>query len=354
MKKIDKILALISVFIGLGVGVILHLHDTPANATPYNATTGSRGVWDALSVRGLNGLPSADFDKVIAKEITVDNTRTAAPHVQINGSLSVKSLNQYSALEVDNITVTGPLILGGTAGTSGQVIQSNGAGAALSWVGATAGSTTDPVYIGYQGGTQASMTAIPTPAVSAYVIGQQFTFLATAQGSTQGFVGAPTLAISGLDAKQVTDKNGTALGRSTWKQGESVTVVYDGTYFRLKGNPAIPNIKYGTLTRDISLTSVQSVTGVGFAPKYVELFYALGAQGFGRGHSNGTTHNSMGMNNSNGGGHTDATGNGCIVFYQGTGYAIAKCNITGDGFDLDWVATSAPAGVLYIQYLAYE
>lgn len=87
------------------------------------------------------------------------------------------------------------------------------------------------VYVGTVGGSANAITLTPSPAITAYVAGQRFSFIA---GSTN--TGDTTVAVSGLAAKTI-QKTGHA-GASILFPGDitapALTVIeYDGTSFNL-------------------------------------------------------------------------------------------------------------------------
>jgi len=83
------------------------------------------------------------------------------------------------------------------------------------------------VYVGTVGGTGNAITLTPSPAITAYVAGQKFSFIVGATNT-----GSTTVAISGLAAK--TCHNGTlALVGGELRIGDLVTVQYDGTYLQV-------------------------------------------------------------------------------------------------------------------------
>jgi hypothetical protein len=83
------------------------------------------------------------------------------------------------------------------------------------------------VYVGTVGGTATAITLTPSPAITAYVAGQKFSF---SVGATN--TGATTVAISGLAAKNL--YNGTlACVGGELRINDLVTIQYDGTQFEI-------------------------------------------------------------------------------------------------------------------------
>jgi hypothetical protein len=84
------------------------------------------------------------------------------------------------------------------------------------------------IYCGTVGGTADVITLTPSPAISAYVAGQTFRFIASGANTTN-----VTVAISGLSAKAVTKHGSTALVAGDIPSGQIVEIAYDGTRFQL-------------------------------------------------------------------------------------------------------------------------
>lgn len=75
-------------------------------------------------------------------------------------------------------------------------------------------------------GTATAYAIAPTPAVTAYVTGQKFTFKAVNANTSS----TPTLAVSGLASpKTIINQDGTALGVGQITANSILTVIYDGT-----------------------------------------------------------------------------------------------------------------------------
>jgi hypothetical protein len=73
-----------------------------------------------------------------------------------------------------------------------------------------------------------TITATITPAITAYVTGQTFRFVAAGANT-----GAVTININGLGAKAVTKSGATALTGGDIPAGAAVQIFYDGTQFQL-------------------------------------------------------------------------------------------------------------------------
>jgi hypothetical protein len=84
------------------------------------------------------------------------------------------------------------------------------------------------IYVGTVGGTADVITLTPSPAISSYVAGQTFRFIASGANTTN-----VTVAISGLAAKAVTKEGSTALIAGDIQSGAIVSITYDGTRFQM-------------------------------------------------------------------------------------------------------------------------
>jgi hypothetical protein len=86
------------------------------------------------------------------------------------------------------------------------------------------------IWCGTATGTADAIAITPSPAITAYAAGQEFTFLASADNT-----GATTIAVNGLSTKAVQLK-GVALAAADIANGLLYTVTYDGTQFQLGGD----------------------------------------------------------------------------------------------------------------------
>jgi hypothetical protein len=82
------------------------------------------------------------------------------------------------------------------------------------------------VYVATVAGTADAIELTPSPAITAYVAGQTFRFLASGANTT-----AVTVAVSGLVAKALTKNGTTALVAGDIPSASMVSVTYDGTRF---------------------------------------------------------------------------------------------------------------------------
>lgn len=95
------------------------------------------------------------------------------------------------------------------------------------------------IYVATVGGTADAIMLTPSPAITAYVAGQTFRFIASGANTT-----AVTVAVSGLVAKAVTKNGTTALIAGDIPSGTIVSLTYDGTRFIL----GTPGRDFATLT----------------------------------------------------------------------------------------------------------
>ena len=140
-------------------------------------------------------------------------------------------------------------------------------------------------YVATVGGTADVITLTPAPAITAYVAGQRFQFIASGANTTN-----VTVAISGLTAKAVTKNGTTALIAGDIPAGTMAEITYDGTRFilgllggvvTLTGTEVLtnktlttPTLNMPTLNTPAVLTvadNVLKVTGSSDATKIVAL-----------------------------------------------------------------------------------
>lgn len=107
------------------------------------------------------------------------------------------------------------------------------------------------IYVATVGGTADAITLTPSPAITAYVAGQTFRFIASGANT-----GATTVNISAVGAKNITKNGTTALAAGDIPSGAIVEIVYDGTQFQ------ITKIKQGTAsTIDTPVSAANGGTG---------------------------------------------------------------------------------------------
>lgn len=84
------------------------------------------------------------------------------------------------------------------------------------------------MYVATVAGTATAITLAPSPAITAYVVGQLFAFIAASNCA-----GATTVAVSGLAAKAITKAGAVALSVDDFSSSQLLTIQYDGTRFQL-------------------------------------------------------------------------------------------------------------------------
>lgn len=90
------------------------------------------------------------------------------------------------------------------------------------------------IYAGTAGGTADVLTALVTPAITAYVAGQAFELIAASNNATA----TPTIAFNGLAAKTITKQGSDPLSPGDIQAGAIIRLVYDGARFQLSsGQP---------------------------------------------------------------------------------------------------------------------
>jgi hypothetical protein len=117
-------------------------------------------------------------------------------------------------------------------------------------------------------GTNA-IAAVATPAITAYVAGATYSFIAANTNT-----GAVTISISGLAAKSITKNGSAALAAGDIQAGKLTWIEYDGTTFQLLNNVvyggSVTNatITGGTMTSTtltgVTLTSLSAPLGVAY------------------------------------------------------------------------------------------
>jgi hypothetical protein len=91
-----------------------------------------------------------------------------------------------------------------------------------------------PMWGGTSSGTGTAYTITPAPAITAYVTGQRFLFIANASNT-----GAATLNVSGVGAKNIYLQSTNAAAATGYiRAGQLCEVVYDGTQFQLSQSSA--------------------------------------------------------------------------------------------------------------------
>ena len=107
-----------------------------------------------------------------------------------------------------------------------------------------------------------TITALAPLSMSALVAGQEFKFIAAGANTTTGV----TLNINSIGAKNITKNGATALAIGDIKNGQIVSVVYDGTQFQLQTNivtTAVTSFSAGSTGLTPSTATTGAVTLAG-------------------------------------------------------------------------------------------
>jgi hypothetical protein len=120
-----------------------------------------------------------------------------------------------------------------------------------------------------------TITLLPSPAISAYAVGQKFRFQPVLSNTT-----AVTVAISGLAAKNVHSRSGSQLLAGDLLESSIAEITYDGTQFILSGGGRVTNLTGRTLTSCFLTTcnvTADPTTDLGVASKqYVDAMWTTG------------------------------------------------------------------------------
>lgn len=233
------------------------------------------------------------------------------------------------------------------------------------------------------GGTT-TYTLTPTPAVGAYVTGQEFSIKMNATNT-----GASTINVSGLGAKSLTKGGATALASGDLLIDAAYKIVYDGTQFQVSGISSTVPVKASgaevttgtddakfatpkaladagvntrlsskiiTSSRDMTAaTGSVAYTGVGFVPTSIHaIYYISGTLTVGHGFCDSArTGHSVGTDatawNSRGGAQIINAFTGTTNSQQAT-----VSSFDADGFTLSWTKGGTPTGTLALAFLCYK
>jgi hypothetical protein len=120
-----------------------------------------------------------------------------------------------------------------------------------------------------------TITLLPSPAISAYAVGQKFRFIVASSNTS-----SVTVAISGLAAKAVHSRSGSALLAGDLLESALAEITYDGTQFVLSGGGRVTNLTGRTLTSCFLTTcnvTADPTTDLGVASKqYVDAMWTTG------------------------------------------------------------------------------
>jgi hypothetical protein len=130
------------------------------------------------------------------------------------------------------------------------------------------------VFVTSVSGTNA-LTLLPSPAISAYAVGQKFRFIVPASNTA-----TVTVAVSGLAAKAVHSRSGATLLAGDLLESALAEITYDGTQFILSGGGRVTNLTGRTLTNCFLQTchvTGDPITDLGIASKqYVDALWTTG------------------------------------------------------------------------------
>lgn len=168
-----------------------------------------------------------------------DWTDDAANSIPITASRFDEEMDGIAAEITNSLALDGQSTMAGILKMGGYKIQNVAAAAALTDApNATQISNNSFGYLGTTGGTSAAYTLTPSPAITAYTTGQEFSFTTNANNTLSS--SETTLAISGLAATNLRKLNSAgskvAVAADDLVSGISYKVRYDGTHFLLIDN----------------------------------------------------------------------------------------------------------------------
>jgi hypothetical protein len=171
----------------------------------------------------------------------------------VNAAKANKGANS-DITSISGLTTALSIAQGGTGATTATAARTS-----LSAVGQNGTET----LIGSIVGTN-TITGTVTPAITSYVAGQTFKFVAAASST-----GAVTINLNGLGARNITKSGSTALEFNDILIGAAIQIIYDGTQFQLTSG-AGGDIKVGaiyennqTISTSYTITSGRSAMSVG-------------------------------------------------------------------------------------------
>lgn len=113
------------------------------------------------------------------------------------------------------------------------------------------------IWGGTAGGTANARTITPTPSIPAYAAGQVFRFT---NGGAASTATDPTLAVSGLTATAIKRPEGTALPPGALPANALITVIYDGTNWRLASLPDLRATVSRATTQSIATSTPTDIS----------------------------------------------------------------------------------------------
>ncbi len=167
--------------------------------------------------------------------------------------------------------------------------------------------------------------------------------------------GADTVNYKSLSGDVSMDNAGIVLVNDLTITNEAVEdfLIFDGTNWVAKGTSEL--VFVGTFTRDISLTSTQAITGIGFKPKYIHMHGTVNGDpdtGF-FGFSADATESSI-RNNQPQTANTWEKGIGVINITVGSANSMSGAiqSFDSDGFTLSYIKNNSPTGTLTVAFMA--
>lgn len=220
-------------------------------------------------------------------------------------------------------------------------------------------------------GSSTAYAIAPSPVITAYSAGQEFTFKATNANTTT----TPTLNVNSLGAKTIIHTDGTALVVGQISANAIVTCIYDGTSMQLVAGGNRAKVKMGTTTRDMSTASGNQTIahGLGITPRFIKITTGYGSNGspsFNSGAvfssvglydgTNTSSVNSYIATGTSQNGSYSSTDSSYIVYfdqnYYSAGGQVAKATVTFDATNitLAWTKVGSANGTLNIMWEAYS
>lgn len=204
-------------------------------------------------------------------------------------------------------------------------------------------------YAASSGGTDTYAITV-TPAPTAYVTGQVFTFKADVINT-----GVATLNVNSLGAKSILRPDSSALADGDIAASQFVQVIYDGTNMLMISPIAnSPKIAHGVISRVMSTAggAVTTAHGLGRAPRLVRFEAVLPQEGtvsatphsasFGSYNGSTTATIYVGYNNASNDSGTDTTNAVRLVGVETSTDQRAVCTVDATNITLTWTKTGSP------------
>lgn len=198
-----------------------------------------------------------------------------------------------------------------------------------------------------------------SPAPTAYAIGQIFYFKAGTLNT-----GPASLNINALGARTIKKAYNSDLQTGDILANQIVQVVYDGTNFQMMSPSAAAGLRVKVLvtTHDMSVIGLQTISGVGFQPKLVQIKASYQGTGYSNGGSavmsqgdydgttQGCTYPATNTANPEIAGSDYASGTICLLnrnsVSSNVNASAVASNLGADGFDLTWSKSGFPTGTI--------